>query len=66
MSEQQESKSSQEQMLAEILANTRSTKNYIKWQLIITVALVVIPFLAMAVLIPMVLKSVSGVYGGIQ
>jgi hypothetical protein len=37
----------QEQMLAEILQQTRKTKSYMKWQLIITVALVVLPLLAL-------------------
>lgn len=54
---------SQEQMLAIILDNTRKTQSYIKWQLIITVALVVLPLLGVAVVIPMVLNSLSSVYG---
>lgn len=57
----------QEDMLREILENTRKTKNYIKWQLYITIALVVLPLLAMLVLVPMVLRSIStigSVYGG--
>lgn len=54
----------QEPILAEILENTRKTHQYIKWQLIITLALVVIPLLAMVFIIPFVLKSVSSVYGG--
>jgi hypothetical protein len=53
----------EQQMLAEILENTRKTKQYIKWQLIITVALVVLPLLAMAFIVPMILNSLSSVYG---
>lgn len=52
----------QEQMLAEILANSRKTKNYMKWQLIITVALVVIPLLAALIMIPIALNSVTSVF----
>jgi hypothetical protein len=48
----------------EILANTRKTKNYIKWQLIITVALVVLPLLAMGFILPSVLGSLGAAYGG--
>ena len=53
----------QEQMLAEILEQSRKTKNYMKWQLIITVALVVLPLLATVAIIPMVLSSLNSVYG---
>ena len=56
---------SAEEVLAEILENTRKTKKYLQWQLYITVALVVLPILAMAVIIPMVLRSVGSMYGGI-
>jgi hypothetical protein len=50
-------------MLAEILEYTRKTKNYMKWQLIITVALVVLPLLATVVVVPYVFSQLSGVYG---
>lgn len=52
----------QEQMLQEILESTRKTKNYMKWQLIITVALVVLPLLATVAIIPFVLSAVNGIY----
>lgn len=55
---------SDKQMLAEILDNTRKTKNYMKWQLIITVALVVVPLIGALIMIPIVLNSLSGLYGG--
>lgn len=51
------------QLLEEIHENTRKTKNYMKWQLIITVALVVIPLLATMFIIPFALKSLSSAYG---
>lgn len=54
-----------EAVLAEILDNTRKTKNYMKWQLYITVALVVLPLLAMAAMIPMVMSSLGNVYGSV-
>jgi hypothetical protein len=53
-----------EQMLAEILENTRKTKNYMKWQMIITIALVVLPILAIAAIIPMIMNSLGSIYGG--
>jgi hypothetical protein len=52
----------QEQMLAEIYENTRKTKNYMKWQLIITVALVVIPIIAMVIVVPLALSSLTSLY----
>lgn len=54
-----------DEVLAEILENTRKTNNYIKWQLYITVALVVLPLLAMAAMIPMVMSSLGNVYGSV-
>lgn len=51
-----------DQVLAEILENSRKTKNYMKWQLIITVALVVIPLLATVIILPFALKSLTSVY----
>jgi len=57
---------SQEEMLKEIYENTRKTKNYMKWQLYITIILIVIPLLATIALIPVAMKSLDtlgGVYG---
>ena len=53
----------QDQMLLEIYDNTRKTKNYMKWQLIITIALVVIPLLAAIFVIPFAFQSLSSTYG---
>jgi hypothetical protein len=61
---QQQDHMNHEQMLAEILENSRRTKQYMKWQLIITVALVVVPLLAMAFIVPVALKSITSVYSG--
>jgi hypothetical protein len=63
---QNQSALTQEQMIAAIYENTRKTMNYMKWQLYITVVLIVLPLLAMAVMIPMVMKSLgtlSNIYG---
>lgn len=54
---------SQEQLLLEIYENTRKTKSYMKWQLYITLVLVVLPLLAALVVVPYVFKSLSSVYG---
>lgn len=55
---------SEQQMLVEILENSRKTKSYMKWQLIITVALVVLPLLATVAIIPFVLNSLGSIYSG--
>jgi hypothetical protein len=52
------------ELLEVIHDNSRKTKNYMKWQLIITVALVVIPLLATLILIPIALKQLQSVYSG--
>ncbi len=62
-SQQNFDRKDEQAMLAEILDNSRKTKNYMKWQLIITVALVVLPLLAMAFVVPIVFSQLSSVYG---
>lgn len=61
---------STEQVLLEILENSRKTKRYMQWQFYITIVLVVLPLLAMAIALPMVMKSLGSlgsVYmGGLQ
>lgn len=52
------------ELLEEIHENTRKTKNYLMWQLIITVALVVLPILAMGFILPSVLSGLTAAYGG--
>lgn len=54
----------EQQMLAEILEYSRKTHMYMKWQLYITVALVVLPLLAMVFIVPMVMSSLSS-YGSL-
>jgi len=53
------------QILQEILEKTRKTEKYLKWQLYITIVLVVLPLLAMMFIIPMVLKGLGSAYGGL-
>ena len=61
---------STEQVLLEILDNSRKTKRYMAWQFYITIVLVVLPILAIAFLLPMALKglgSLGNVYlNGLQ
>ena len=56
---------SEEQILQEIYENTRKTKNYMKWQLYITIVLVVLPLLAAFAIVPMVMSSLSSSYGAL-
>ena len=52
----------QEKMLQEIFINTRKTKNYMKWQLYITLILVVLPLLASLAILPFALSSLNSAY----
>lgn len=52
-----------EDLLKQLQDDVRRTKQYMKWQLIITVCLVVIPLIAMAVIVPIVFSSLSSIYG---
>lgn len=52
-----------EAVLVEILENSRSVKRYMKWQLYITVVLVVVPLLAAVIIVPLVFNSLSSLYG---
>ena len=66
METNQQNQMTQEQILAAIYENTRKTMNYMKWQLYITLVLVVLPLLAMVVILPLVMKSLGtlgSVYG---
>ncbi len=50
------------EILEAIYENTRKTKNYMKWSLIITIAFVVIPLVGTIILIPFALRSVTSIY----
>lgn len=56
---------STEEVLAEILVNTRKAKNYMKWSLYITIVLVVLPILAALFILPIAFSSISGSYGAL-
>lgn len=55
----------QEQVLLEVLENSRQTKKYIQWQLYITIVLVVLPLVAMVFIVPMVLRSIGSMYSSV-
>ncbi len=50
------------QLLEEIHEHSRKTKNYMMWQLIITVAFVILPLLAALLIIPFALNSLTSIY----
>jgi hypothetical protein len=54
---------SQEEMLKQILEYSRKTNTYMKWQLYITIILIVLPLLAAMFAVPVVLKELGSVYG---
>jgi hypothetical protein len=60
---QEMSREEELKMLLEIYENTRKTKNYMKWQLVITVGLVVLPILGFAIATPLLFKSLGSTYG---
>ena len=62
MDTQNQPQKTDRELLEEIHDNSRKTKNYMKWQLIITVALVVIPLLVTLIMIPIAIKSLTSVY----
>lgn len=62
METQNQPQKTDRELLEEIHDNSRKTKNYMKWQLIITVGLVVIPLIGTIILIPIALKSLTSVY----
>lgn len=52
----------QEQMIVEIHKFTKQTRNYMRWQMYITIVLVVLPLLASLVILPFALKSLTSTY----
>jgi len=52
----------QDQILAEVLENSRKTKAYMKWQLYITLILVVLPLLAAVFLVPVMISNLSQLF----
>jgi hypothetical protein len=62
---EQKPQMSQEDIMLEVLDNSRKTKRYMQWQFYITIVLVVLPMLVMAFAIPMILRNVTGMYSGL-
>jgi hypothetical protein len=52
----------QEQMIAEIHKFTKQTRNYMRWQMYITIILVVIPLLASLFILPFALSNLEKTY----
>jgi hypothetical protein len=52
----------QEQMIAEIHKFTKQTRNYMRWQMYITIILVVIPLLASLFILPFAIGSLEKTY----
>jgi len=52
----------QEEMLLEIHKFTKQTRNYMRWQMYITIVLVVIPILASLFILPFAFKSLENTY----
>lgn len=53
---------SQEEMIAEIHKFTKQTRNYMRWQMYITLILVVLPLLAGLIILPFALKGLESAY----
>jgi hypothetical protein len=52
----------QEEMIAEIYKFTKQTRNYMRWQMYITLVLVVLPLLASLFILPFAIKSITNTY----
>ena len=48
-----------------IYVSVEKTRKYFQWTLIITVATIVVPVLAAAIILPMLMSSLSGMMGGL-
>ncbi|GEM_PF-6083661 len=52
-----------EQKIDELLKTTKSVQRYLRWQIYITIALVVLPLLAVSFLFPFILNTLTGSAG---
>ena len=52
----------QEQMIAETHKFAKQTRNYMRWQMYITLVLVVLPLLASLFILPFAFKSIESSY----
>jgi hypothetical protein len=55
----------QEELTAKIYVSVEKTRTYFKWTFYITLAFVVLPLVALALIIPMVLSGLSSAYAGL-
>jgi len=55
----------QGEKIDKIYVSVEKTRKYFLWTMIITIATIVLPLLAMIVLIPWMLKIMSSAYGGL-
>lgn len=53
----------QDQKLAEIYASSEKMRKYFLWTLIVTVATILLPLIAMAIMLPWLMKTLSSAYG---
>jgi lipopolysaccharide/colanic/teichoic acid biosynthesis glycosyltransferase len=66
MNEQNNNQDQQQMMLQQILEYSRKTHNYIKWQFIITIALIVLPLLGIVFAVPLIFSSLSSLTSVVQ
>ena len=53
----------QDKKLAEIYASSEKMRKYFLWTLIVTVATILLPLIAMAIMLPWLMKTLSSAYG---
>lgn len=66
MEQQNNNQDQQEIMLQQILEYSRKTHNYMKWQFIITIALIVLPLLGIVFAVPLIFSSLASLTSVIQ
>lgn len=66
MEQQNNNQDQQEIMLQQILEYSRKTHNYMKWQFIITIALIVLPLLGIVFAVPLIFSTLSGLTSVVQ
>lgn len=55
----------QDKKLADIFRSIERMRKYFLWTLIITIATIVLPLIALAVVVPIVLRTLGSAYGGL-
>lgn len=56
----------QRAMIEKIYISVEKTRKYFLWTMIITIAIIVLPFIAMIAIIPMIMNSISTLIGGMS